>query len=185
MLAQRTSFGTNRQAATGSANQYSPGQSLRCPTPLASVPEYALIDYVPSSRSSPSEDRLLLDELTHRVSNELASAIGIVTAAAARSSATEVKVALGRVRERLESWARVQLALQMPDYDTADRRLHLSAATLPRAGALAIELAGDRVERGRRAPEVTFRAVLADGSHRRRARHEFRAPCIFRERWHH
>jgi two-component sensor histidine kinase len=82
------------------------------------LPEYALIDYVPYSRPSPSEDRLLLDELTHRVSNELASAIGIVTAAAARSSASEVKVALGRVRERLESWARVQLTLQMPDYDT-------------------------------------------------------------------
>jgi two-component sensor histidine kinase len=81
-------------------------------------PEYALIDYVPFSQLSPSEDRLLLDELTHRVSNELASAIGIVTAAAARSSATEVKVALGRVRERLESWAQVQLALRMPDYDT-------------------------------------------------------------------
>ena len=77
-----------------------------------------MIDYVPSSRSSLSEDRLLLDELTHRVSNELASAIGIVTVAAARSSATEVKIALDRVRERLESWAQVQLALQMPDYDT-------------------------------------------------------------------
>jgi two-component sensor histidine kinase len=76
-----------------------------------------LVDYEPSIRS-PSEERLLLDELTHRVNNELNSAIGIVTAAAARSSATEVKVALGRVRERLESWARVQLALQMPDYDT-------------------------------------------------------------------
>jgi two-component sensor histidine kinase len=85
-----------------------------------------LIDYVPSSRSSPSEDRLLLDELTHRVGNELASAIGIVTAAAARSSASEVKVALGRVRERLESWARVQLALRMPDYDTViDASLYL------------------------------------------------------------
>jgi two-component sensor histidine kinase len=82
------------------------------------LPESALIDYVPFSRSSASEDRLLLDELTHRVSNELASAIGIVTAAAARSSASEVKVALERVRERLESWARVQLVLQMPDYDT-------------------------------------------------------------------
>jgi two-component sensor histidine kinase len=79
--------------------------------------EYVLVDYEPSIRSL-SEDRLLLDELTHRVGNELSSAIGIVTAAAARSSATEVKVALGRVRERLESWARVQLALQMPDYDT-------------------------------------------------------------------
>ncbi len=77
-----------------------------------------MIDYVPYSRGSPSEDRLLLEELTHRVSNELASAIGIVTAAAARSSATEVKVVLGRVRERLESWAQVQLALRMPDYDT-------------------------------------------------------------------
>jgi two-component sensor histidine kinase len=90
------------------------------------LPESALIDYVPFSRSSPSEDRLLLDELTHRVSNELASAIGIVTAAAARSSASEVKVALDRVRERLESWARVQLVLQMPDYDTLiDASLYL------------------------------------------------------------
>jgi len=76
-----------------------------------------LVHDEPSSRP-PSEDRLLLDELTHRVGNELASAIGIVTAAAARSSASEVKVALGRVRERLESWAEVQLALRMPDYDT-------------------------------------------------------------------
>ena len=85
-----------------------------------------MIDYVPFSRSSPSEDRLLLDELTHRVSNELASAIGIVTAAAARSSASEVKVALDRVRERLESWARMQLVLQMPDYDTLiDASLYL------------------------------------------------------------
>jgi two-component sensor histidine kinase len=77
-----------------------------------------LTDHVSTDRFSPSEDRLLLDELTHRVSNELAAAIGIVTAAAARSPDVEVKVALGRVRERLESWARVQLALQMPDYDT-------------------------------------------------------------------
>jgi two-component sensor histidine kinase len=76
-----------------------------------------LVDYEPYGRPA-SEDRLLLDELTHRIGNELTSAIGIVTAAAARSSATEVKVALGRVRERLEGWAGVQLALQMPDYDT-------------------------------------------------------------------
>jgi two-component sensor histidine kinase len=66
----------------------------------------------------PSEDRLLFDELTHRINNELAAAIGIVTVAAARSSADEVKVALGRVRERLESCARVQLALQIPEDDT-------------------------------------------------------------------
>jgi two-component sensor histidine kinase len=85
--------------------------------PRAFLLEYALVDYEPSLQS-PSEDRLLLDELTHRVSNELASAIGIVAAAAARSSAAEVKVALGRVRERLEGWAQVQVALRMPDYDT-------------------------------------------------------------------
>jgi two-component sensor histidine kinase len=76
-----------------------------------------LRDYSHCNRS-PSEDRLLFDELTHRINNELASAIGIVTVAAARSSADEVKVALGRVRERLESCARVQLALQLPEYDT-------------------------------------------------------------------
>jgi two-component sensor histidine kinase len=67
---------------------------------------------------SPSEDRLLFDELTHRINNELASVIGIVTVAAARSTADEVKLALSRVRERLESCARIQLALQIPEYDT-------------------------------------------------------------------
>jgi two-component sensor histidine kinase len=76
-----------------------------------------LIDPV-SFNPSPAEYRLLLDEFTHRVSNELASAIGIVTVAATRCGATEAKVALARVRERLESWARLQLALQIPDYDT-------------------------------------------------------------------
>lgn len=76
-----------------------------------------MIEPIPFS-GSPSEYRLLLDEFEHRTSNELASAIGIVTAAAARSSATEVKVALGRVLERLENWARLQAALQIPDYDT-------------------------------------------------------------------
>jgi two-component sensor histidine kinase len=76
-----------------------------------------LIDPV-SLNPSPAEYRLILDEFTHRSRNELASAIGIVTVAAARCSATEAKVALARVRERLESWARLQLALQIPDYDT-------------------------------------------------------------------
>jgi two-component sensor histidine kinase len=76
-----------------------------------------LIEPVPFS-GSPSEYRLLLDELAHRTNNELASAIGIVAAAAARTPTTEAKAALGRVLERLENWARLQLALQIPDYDT-------------------------------------------------------------------
>lgn len=103
-----------------------------------------MIDYEPYVRS-PSEDRLLLDELTHRVANELASAIGIVSAAAARSTATEVKVALGRVRERLEDWARVQVALRMPDFDTViDASLYLRqlchALVRSQIGAHQIEL---------------------------------------------
>jgi hypothetical protein len=53
------------------------------------------------------------------VGNELASSIGIVTAAAARTSASEAKVALGRVRERLENWARLPVLADGLDRERA------------------------------------------------------------------
>ena len=184
MLAQGTSFGTNSQATTGSANQDPAGQSGYAVDRSPVCWSTPLIDYSPSSQS-PSEDRLLLDELTHRVSNELAAAIGIVTAAAARSSATGSQ---GRARPGPRATRKLGASAARP----ADAGLRHSSSTPPcicgnsvRRWCLEIELAGDRVDGGRPALAVAFRAVLADGSHRRRTRHEFRAPCFFREWRHH
>lgn len=59
-------------------------------------------------------ERLLVQEMTHRVNNEFASAIQIVSSIAARSSNGDVKNALASVMEQLHSYARVHHALQMP-----------------------------------------------------------------------
>jgi two-component sensor histidine kinase len=70
-----------------------------------------------TSREPPiSEERLLLRELTHRVKNEFAAAIGIVSLAASRSSNDEVKVALAAVEQRLHNHAEVHRCLEMPSH---------------------------------------------------------------------
>jgi two-component sensor histidine kinase len=63
-------------------------------------------------------DQVLLHELNHRVNNEFAAAISIVSLAAARSGSDEVKATLSGVAELLHQYADVHRALQMPDYDT-------------------------------------------------------------------
>jgi two-component sensor histidine kinase len=50
-----------------------------------------------------TEGRLLVYELTHRINNEFASAISVVSLAAARSGNREIKVALTAVTERLHT----------------------------------------------------------------------------------
>src|SRR3981189_2202246 len=60
------------------------------------------------------EARLLLREFSHRINNEFASAIGVISIAAARSADDEAKVALAAVRDRLQNYALVHHALQMP-----------------------------------------------------------------------
>jgi two-component sensor histidine kinase len=65
-----------------------------------------------------SEERLLLRELTHRVKNEFAAAIGIVSLAASRSSNDEVRIALAAVEERLHNHAQVHRCLEMPSHHT-------------------------------------------------------------------
>jgi two-component sensor histidine kinase len=60
---------------------------------------------------------LLLEEITHRVSNEFSAAIGMLSRTAARSLNNEVRVALGTVMEHLYNHARVHQALQMPAKD--------------------------------------------------------------------
>jgi two-component sensor histidine kinase len=63
-----------------------------------------------------AEARLLLREFTHRINNDFASAISVVSLAAARSPNNEVKAALSAVQDRLQSYATVHRALQMPDH---------------------------------------------------------------------
>jgi two-component sensor histidine kinase len=62
------------------------------------------------------EERLLMNELTHRIGNEFASAISRVSLAAARSGNHEVRLALTSVAELLHHYADVYRALQMPEH---------------------------------------------------------------------
>jgi two-component sensor histidine kinase len=71
-----------------------------------------------ASQRTVLQEQMLLHELNHRINNEFAAAIGIVTVAAARSSNEEVKAALTGVAELLHRSADVHRLLQMPDHDT-------------------------------------------------------------------
>lgn len=62
-----------------------------------------------------AQSKLLLNELTHRINNELASAMSMVSLVASRSTQVEAKVALAKVMDRLESYSLVHRALQMPE----------------------------------------------------------------------
>ncbi len=63
------------------------------------------------------EENLLLQEITHRINNELASTIGMVALTAAQSGNEEVKIALAGVIRRIHDFASVHRALQMPADD--------------------------------------------------------------------
>jgi two-component sensor histidine kinase len=69
-------------------------------------------------------ERILLEELIHRINNEFSSLIGAVSRTAARSVNHEVKVALAHIIELLSHYAELHRALQMPERDT-----HINAAT--------------------------------------------------------
>jgi two-component sensor histidine kinase len=64
--------------------------------------------------STHSSSDVLLREFTHRVKNEFASAIQVVSFAAEKSADRNVKVALEGVMEKLHDYASVHRALQMP-----------------------------------------------------------------------
>ena len=71
------------------------------------------------STQSFSIERLLLDELTHRVNNELAAAIAITSVEIARAESEELRVSLARVRRSLDGFARVHRVLRAPDLRTS------------------------------------------------------------------
>jgi two-component sensor histidine kinase len=73
---------------------------------------------------SDSGEFLLLQEMMHRINNELTSTIGIISCAAERSNNCGVKGALTEVVEHLYDHARVYRALQMP---TANRWIDAAA----------------------------------------------------------
>jgi two-component sensor histidine kinase len=62
-------------------------------------------------------ERVLLQELIHRISNEFASVISAVSRAAAGSANREVKIALALIIEQLSNYAEVHRTLQMPLHD--------------------------------------------------------------------
>jgi len=66
-----------------------------------------------------SEDGLLLSELTHRVTNEFASAISAISVAAARASSEDVKTILRGVADQLQNYAHLHNVLRVPDGNTS------------------------------------------------------------------
>jgi two-component sensor histidine kinase len=73
---------------------------------------------ISSSDGAFAEARLLLREYSHRINNEFASAISVVSIAAARSSNEQTKAALKAVETQLQSYAQVHHVLQMPEHST-------------------------------------------------------------------
>lgn len=71
-----------------------------------------------SSEARFSEAQLLLEEFSHRINNELSSAISMISIAAARSAANETKCVLSAVRDQLFNYAELHHALQMPEHST-------------------------------------------------------------------
>jgi two-component sensor histidine kinase len=69
------------------------------------------------AQRSYSDEQMLLHELDHRINNELASAIGAISLAAARTRNGEVKDALSAVAKLLHHYADVHRALRMPESD--------------------------------------------------------------------
>lgn len=72
----------------------------------------------PSIGRYSSEAQLLLREFSHRINNEFASAIGMISVASGRLGSREAKAALAAVQDRLHNYARVHHALQMPEYSS-------------------------------------------------------------------
>lgn len=81
-------------------------------------------------------DRLLLNEITHRVSNELETAIGIAAVEIARAGSEEITLSLVRIKRCLEGFARVHQVLRIPRPHTwVDAYAYLRALCAAISGA--------------------------------------------------
>jgi two-component sensor histidine kinase len=65
-----------------------------------------------------SDARLLLREFSHRINNEFASAIGMISVVAGHVANAEAKAALTAVENQLHNYARVHHVLQMPEHNS-------------------------------------------------------------------
>jgi two-component sensor histidine kinase len=100
------------------------------PRAIVALHEEDIMTELASTLSIPQE-RVLLQELNHRISNEFFSAMSLVSLTAARSSSDEVKVALSGVTELLRHYAEVHQALQSPQDDARiDAATYLSKLCL-------------------------------------------------------
>jgi len=70
-----------------------------------------------STQSQCPQSLLLLREMSHRVFNELGSAISTLSLESARAKTADVKAALDAAADRLHDYAQVHRALQMPAVD--------------------------------------------------------------------
>lgn len=84
---------------------------------LASLDQEGIMTELESEQTVPQE-WMLLHELNHRINNEFAAAIGVVSLAAARSGNKEVKTTLSGVAALLQNYAEVHRSLQMPESDS-------------------------------------------------------------------
>jgi two-component sensor histidine kinase len=75
--------------------------------------EPALSSYQTTAPPSGSE-RLLLNELVHRLTNELTAAVGLIDLASLGASTADTRHTLESVRDSLASFARVHQALEAP-----------------------------------------------------------------------
>jgi two-component sensor histidine kinase len=64
-----------------------------------------------------TDEHLLLREMSHRMSNELAAAIAMISRSARRSANDDAKTVLEEVAERLHSYAQVHRSLESPSHD--------------------------------------------------------------------
>jgi two-component sensor histidine kinase len=71
-----------------------------------------------SSHAAFADARMLLSEYSHRVNNEFAAAIAVVSVAAARSSNEQARAVLAAVETQLSGYVQVHHVLQMPEDST-------------------------------------------------------------------
>lgn len=81
-----------------------------------------------STRGSPIDTRLLVEEITHRIANEYTTVVASISRAAARCPDLDARIALAEGADRLLAYADVHRALQPPPDEAAvDLCRHLRA----------------------------------------------------------
>ena len=118
----------------------------------------------PSAEQYSSTAGLLLREFSHRINNEFASAIGMISLAAEHLGNGEAKAALAAVQDQLHNYARVHHALQIPEHSS-----RIDAATYLRQLCRAIcsaklDAKGIKLLLVERTFQMDFRTVLAAGN---------------------